>query len=248
MKKTTTFLFNIYSMRLIFFLLISFNLLSQTQIKLDNNFTGILSNNNTTTFGFNYVGNNSIDVKKISYDFSTNYSTRFSPNLKENEFNQRQNIGYEKEKWDLFLTHQYNYSLIRKITAENWLGVGGGLKFKYNWGKLSLSYATIYQSSNYFEDGSEFLFRHSLRVKLKLEGKNISFSSEYFFQPKVSDFNDLIIYGNSRISLFTNKSINFIIQDVINYRTNSNIKTIHNLSLGIGYRINKEIKRDTIQK
>lgn len=230
-------------MRLLIFLLISFNLLSQTEIKLDNNFTGILSTNKTTTFGFNYVGNNSIDFKRISYDFSTNYSTRFSPTLKENEFNQRQNVGYEKEKWDLFITHQYNYSLIRQITSDNWLGVGGGLKFKYNWGKISVSYATIYQSSEYFSQSDEFLFRHSLRCKLKIEKKNISFSSEYFYQPSFSNFNDVIVYGNSKISLFTNRSVNFIIQDVVNYRSTSTVKTIHNLSLGIGYKLNKVIKK-----
>jgi hypothetical protein len=230
-------------MRLLIFLLISFNLLSQTEIKLDNNFTGILSTNKTTTFGFNYVGNNSIDFKKISYDFSTNYSTRFSPNLKENEFNQRQNIGYEKEKWDLFITHQYNYSLIRQINSDNWLGVGGGLKFKYNWGKISLSYATIYQSSNYFVNESEYLFRHSLRTKIKYEKKNISFYSEYFFQPNVSNFDDIIIYGNSKISLLLNKSLSFIIQDVVNWRSTSDVKLIHNLSLGIGYKFNKVIKK-----
>ena len=226
-------------MRLLFFLLISFNLLSQTEIKLDNNFTGILSTNNTTTFGFNYVGNNSINVRKISYDFSTNYSTRFSPNLKENEFNQRQNIGYEKEKWDLFVTHQYNYSLIRQIKSDNWIGIGGGFKFRYSWGKISFSYATIYQSSNYFLNTSEYLFRHSLRTKLKLEKKNISFYSEYFFQPNMTNFNDIIIYGNSKISLFTNKSVNLIIQDIVNYRSYSSVKFIHNLSLGIGYKLNK---------
>lgn len=234
MKKPLLFLF---------ILLSSFNIFSQTEIKLDNNFTGILSTNNTTTFGFNFVGNNSIEIKKISFDFSTNYSTRFSPNLKENEFNQRQNVGYEKEKWDLFITHQYNYSLIRQITSDNWLGVGGGLKFRYNWGKISLSYATIYQRSNYFVNDSEYLFRHSLRTKLKIEKKNISFYSEYFFQPNVSNFDDIIIYGNSKVSLLLNKSISFVIQDVVNWRSTSDVRLIHNLSLGIGYKFNKVINK-----
>jgi hypothetical protein len=233
MRKTLLFLF----------ILLSLNISSQTEIKLDNNFTGILSTNNTTTFGFNFVGNNSIDLNKISFDFSTNYAMRFSPILKENEFIQRQNIGYEKEKWDLFITHQYNYSLIRKINADNWLGIGGGLKFKYKWGKLSFSYATIYQNSDYFQQQSEYLFRHSLRGKLKFERKNISFSSEYFYQPNFIDFKDVIIYGNSKISLFTNKSINIIIQDVVNWRSTSDVKLIHNLSLGIGYKMNKVIKK-----
>jgi hypothetical protein len=229
-------------MRFLFaILLLSFNLISQTEIKLDNNLTGILSSNNVTTFGFNYVGNNSIDFKKISYDFSTNYATRFSPSLKENEFIQRQNIGYEKERWDLFVTHQYNYSLIRKISSDNWIGVGGGLKFKYSWGKLSFSYATIYQNSHYFIQSNESIFRHSLRTKIKLEKKNISFSSEYFFQPNFSNFRDVIIYGTSKISLSTGKSVSFIIQDVVNFRSTSDVKAIHNLSIGVGYKFNKKI-------
>lgn len=228
-------------MRLLFaILLFSFNIFSQTEIKLDNNLTGILSSNNVTTFGFNYAGNNSIDFKKFSYDFSTNYATRFSPSLKENEFIQRQNFGYEKEKWDLFLTHQFNYSLIRKISSDNWIGIGGGLKFKYKWGKLSFSYATIYQNSQYFIESRESILRHSFRTKIKIEKKNFSFSSEYFFQPNLINYEDLIIYGTSRISLFTGKSVSFIIQDVINYRSTSDIKTIHNLSLGIGYKFNKK--------
>jgi hypothetical protein len=228
-------------MRLLFaILLFSFNIFSQTEIKLDNNLTGILSSNNVTTFGFNYAGNNSIDFKKFSYDFSTNYATRFSPSLKENEFIQRQNFGYEKEKWDLFLTHQFNYSLIRKISSDNWIGIGGGLKFKYKWGKLSFSYATIYQNSQYFIDNKESILRHSVRTKIKIEKKNFSFSSEYFFQPNIINYKDLIIYGTSRISLFTGKSVSFIIQDVINYRSTSDIKTIHNLSLGIGYKFIKK--------
>lgn len=233
-------------MRLLFiFLSISLNLLSQTEIKLDNNFTGILSTNNVTTFGFNFVGSNSVEVKKLSLDFSTNYATRFSPALKENEFIQRQNIGYEREKWDLFITHQYNYSLIRQINADNWLGVGGGVKFKYNWGKLSFSYATIYQSSDYFTQQNEYLFRHSFRTKIKYEKKNIGFSSEYFFQPNTTDFNDIIIYGTSKINLFTGKSLSFIIQDVLNFRSTSDVKLIHNLSLGVGYKFNKTIKKQT---
>jgi hypothetical protein len=165
-------------MRLLLSIFLSFSLFSQTEIKLDNNLTGILSTSNTTAFGFNYVGNNSIDFKKISYDFSTNYATRFSPNLKENEFIQRQNIGYEKEKWDMFITHQYNYSLIRKIKSDNWIGIGAGLKFIFNWGKLFLSYATIYQNSEYFIIERETIFRHSVRTKIKLEKKNVCLSSE----------------------------------------------------------------------
>ncbi len=231
--------------QLFIFLILSFNLFSQAELKLDNNFTGILSSNNVTTFGFNYVGNNSLNIKKkVSVDFSTNYAMRFSPALKENEFIQRQNIGYGKEKWDAFLTHQYNYSLIRQIESDNWLGIGGGVKFPFSWGKLSFSYATIYQNSVYLNLDSKTLFRHSFRTKIKFEKKNISFSSEYFLQPSMTDFSDMIIYGNSKISFFTSKPFTFIIQDVVNYRSTSNVRLIHNLSLGVGYKFSKSIKKN----
>ena len=229
--------------QLIIFLLLSFNILSQTDIKLDNNFTGIFSSNTVTTFGFNYVGNNSVDIKKMSLDFSTNYAMRFNPQLRENEFAQRVNLGYEKEKWDAFATYQYNYSLIRKIEADHWIGLGMGLKYKYSWGKFSVSYATIYQNSDYFVSETQDIFRHSLRTKIKVDRKNISFSSEYFFQPNMTDFSDLIIFGNSKISLFTSKPFTFIIQDVVNYRSSSTVRLIHNLSLGVGYKFSKSIKK-----
>lgn len=235
MKKPLLFLLSI--------LIISHFSISQTEIKLDNNLTGILSSNKTTSFGLNFVGSNSIKLNKISVDIATNYAIRFSPTIKENEFIQRQNVGLEKDKWNLFLTHQFNYSLIREIETDNWLGIGGGIKFKYKWGGLSLSYASIYQNSNYINQHSDNLFRHSVRTKIKYENKNISFSSEYFFQPNMVNFNDLIIYGSSTIGLSVNKSLSFIIQDVINWRSESDVQLIHNLSLGMGYKFNKIIKK-----
>jgi hypothetical protein len=141
----------------------------------------------------------------------------------------------------MFITHQYNYSLIRKIKSDNWIGIGAGLKFIFNWGKLSLSYATIYQNSEYFIIERETIFRHSVRTKIKLEKKNVCFSSEYFFQPNMFNFKDVIIYGTSKISLSTGKSVSFVIQDVVNYRSSSSVETVHNLSLGIGYKFNKKV-------
>lgn len=217
----------------------SSKLYSQKEIKLDNNLTGILSTNNTTTFGFSFVGNNSLDIKKLSIDLSTNYATRFSPTLKENELIQRQNIGFEQKKWDAFITHQFNYSLIRQIKTDTWLGTGIGLKFLVKSSKISFSYATIYQSSYYFSNERDYLFRHSFRSKIRVEGKKMALISEYYFQPNIKDFNDLIIYGTTKINLFYNKQMSFVIQDVVNYRNTSDIKVIHNLTLGIGYKFNK---------
>lgn len=230
--------------RFLILLFISFKSFSQIEVKLDNNLTGISSINTTKTIGVNYTGNNSFDFKKVSIDLITNYSTRFSPQIKENEFIQRQNIGYEKEKWDLFLTHQFNYSLIRKINSDNWIGLGGGLKFKYDWGKLTFSYAAIYQNSNYFTNQREFLFRHSLRTKIKFENKNINLYSEYFFQPNMFNFSDVIIYGTTKLNIMINKSLSFLIQDVLNYRSNSDVKIINNLSVGVGFKFEKKYQKN----
>jgi hypothetical protein len=227
---------------LLFFIILSNISFCQKVFTFDNNLTGIISTNTSTTTGLNYVGNNSFDINKISIDLGTTYITKFNKNLIENEFVQRSNIGYEKEKWDLFTTHQYNYSLLRKITSDNWLGIGGGVKKKYNWGKISISYAILYQSSNYFINDSEYLWRHSLRGRVKVEKKNWSLSSEYFIQPNVQDFKDCIIYGSSKLSLFTNKSVNFVIQDVINWRNTSDVKLIHNLTIGIGWKFSKKLE------
>jgi hypothetical protein len=217
------------------------NTLSQKEIKLDNNLTGIFSTNTNTTFGINYVGNNSIDLNKFSIDVGTTYMTRYNPIVVENEFVQRTNFGYEREKWDLFTTHQYNYSLLRKITSDNWLGIGGGIKNKYDWGKISISYAILYQSSNYFILPDDYIWRHSLRCRIRIDKKFWSISSEYFYQPNFNDFNDYIIFGTTKLSLFTNKQVNFIIQDVINLRTTSELKLIHNLTLGIGWKYSKNL-------
>ena len=100
---------------------------------------------------------------------------RLLPNIKYFEF-----TGGEpwliKEHWDLFTTYQFNYSLLREITADNWLGIGGGVKEKFNWGKASLSYAMLYQNTNYFyldpkETLGEELYQKYLKYdKLLFEG------------------------------------------------------------------------------
>jgi len=228
----------------IILILLCNNLYSQIEVKLDNNLTGIYSSSLQKSFGCNFTGNNSIEFKKTSIDLFTNYSIRFSPTVKENEFTQKQNIGYESKKWNMFITHQFNYSLIRKISSDNWLGIGGGIKSEPKWGKLSLSYAVIYQSSKYFDNTDNYFFRHSIRLKLKFEKSNISIQSEYFYQPNIIDINDYIVYGNTKLAIFNNKPVSFIIQDFLNFRINSDIKMIHNLSLGIGVKFNKKYLKD----
>lgn len=228
-------------MKILILILLPIFSFSQREINLDNNLTGMYSNYTTgTQFGLNFVGNNSIDVKRLNIDIGTNYSTRFNPKISENELIQRLNLGYEKEKWDLFGTYQYNYSLIRNIDADSWFGLGGGLKKNFSCGKISLSYAFIYESITYADKPSVDILRNSLRFKIKIEKSLFGFSSEYYFQPSIILFEDQIIYGTTKITLFPKKQLNFIIQDVVNYRSNSDVKLIHNLTFGVSYKFNKK--------
>lgn len=228
----------------ILFLLISSSLFSQTELNLDNNLTGIYSDSKSgQQIGLNFSGSNTISRNKMSIDFGTNYLIRYNKLLTDNELVQRVNLSYNKERYDLFLTYQYNYSLSRSISSDNWIGVGGGLKKKFDSGKISLSYAFIFQNTDYFIKSNDEMFRNSFRLKFKIEKKFIGFSTEYYYQPSVSDFNDYIIYGTTKVIFFANKSFSLTIQDLLNYRSNSDVKMIHNLTLGLGYKFNKKIEK-----
>jgi len=228
----------------ILFLLISLSLYSQTELNFDNSLTGIYSDSKSgTQMGLNFLGSNTISKNKISIDLGTNYSIRYSQVLTDNELMQRTNLSYNKENYDLFLTHQYNYSLARSILSDNWIGVGGGLKKKFDNGKTSISYAFIFQNTDYVSNTNQQVFRHSFRFKFKIEKKLIGLSTEYYYQPSITNFNDYIIYGTTKIIFFPNKPFNLTIQDLLNYRSNSDVKMIHNLTLGLGYKFNKKIEK-----
>lgn len=214
---------------------------SQSEITLDNNLTGIYSQSkNGQQFGINFVGNNSIQKNKISLDLGTNYSFRFNPDISENEFIQRLNIGYNQDRYDIFTTYQYNYSLVRNILADHWIGIGGGVKRSIPYGKTSLSYAFIYENAKYEVFSLEQTFRHSIRFKIKVSGKLFGFSTEYYYQPSTINYSDYIVYGSSKVTVFQNKPFSFIIQDVINYRSISDVKMIHNLTIGCSYKFSKK--------
>ena len=231
MKKLILFILNI---------LIFSNLLAQKELTLDNSLTGIYNTSKTSQFGVNFIGNNSLDLnKKISLDLVTNYQSRFSPKIIDNELIQRVNLGYSKEYYDVFTTYQFNYSLVRGIQSNNWIGVGGGLKKKFNFGKISLSYAILYDNTYYMDSEITQTVRHSVRPKIKLENKFFSVSSEYFYQPSIIDKSDYIIYGNTKLLILPQNKVNFVIQDVLNYRSISDVKTIHALTFGLNYKFTK---------
>lgn len=224
-------------------LLFSFKSYAQTEISLDNSLSGSLNQGKSgNIIGVNFTGNNSFDFgKHIALDLGTNYNTQYTPELTQNELIQKANFGYNKEHWDLFTTYQYNYSLVRGIQSDNWLGIGGGVKEKFSWGKASLSYAFLYQNTNYMDDPNTNKLRHSIRAKVKIDKKLFSLSTEYYYQPNINDFNDCIIYGTSKLTLLTGKPLNFIIQDQMNFRSISDVKMINNLTFGVAYKFTKKI-------
>jgi hypothetical protein len=216
---------------------------AQTEISLDNSLSGSLNQGKSgNIIGVNFTGNNSFDFgKHIALDLGTNYNTQYTPELTQNELIQKVNLGYNKEHWDLFTTYQYNYSLVRGIQADNWLGIGGGVKEKFSWGKASLSYAFLYQNTDYMINPNTNKLRHSIRAKIKIDKKLFSLSTEYYYQPNINDFNDCIIYGTTKLTLLTGKPINFIIQDQMNFRSTSDVKMINNLTFGVAYKFIKKI-------
>ena len=228
---------------LLLFVLLSIKIYAQTEISLDNSLSGSLNQGKSgNIISVNLTGNNSFDFgKHIALDLGTNYNTQYTPDLTQNELIQKANFGYNKEHWDLFTTYQYNYSLVRNIQADNWLGVGGGIKEKFNWGKASLSYAFLYQNTDYMYNPTTNKLRHSIRAKIKIDKKLFSLSTEYYYQPNIEDVKDYIVYGTTKLTLLTGKPVNFIIQDQMNFRSISDVKMINNLTFGVSYKFIKKI-------
>lgn len=228
---------------LIALLILTVKSYAQTEISLDNSLSGSLNQGKSgNIIGVNFTGNNSFDFgKHIALDLGTNYNTQYTPELTQNELIQKVNLGYNKEHWDLFTTYQYNYSLVRSIQSDNWLGIGGGIKEKFSWGKASLSYAFLYQNTDYMLNPSTNKLRHSIRAKIKIEKKKFGITTEYYYQPNIKDFNDCIIYGTTKLTLFPTKPFNFIIQDQMNFRSISDVRMMNNLTFGIAYKFTKKI-------
>jgi hypothetical protein len=224
-------------------LLFPFILLSQKEINLDNNLTGMYYNSdNTSHFGVTILGVNSLIINKFKIDLNTNYSSIFNPKISSNELVQRLNIGQNKDRWNLFSLYQINYSLIREMNS-NLIGVGIGFKKKLKRGKLSLSYASIYERIDHRDNTSQETIRHSIRGRFIFENKIFGLSSEYFYQPSMISFKDVTIYGSSKLVLFSGSRFNLLIQDIINYRSKSSVKLIHNITFGVGYQFKKKIEK-----
>lgn len=225
------------------------NLLSQNNIdsistikkdsiiyNLENSLTIVyMKNNNINTYSSSFNGNNTITYKNSNINFNTNYSTTFSNILSSNEFLNKINISH----YNIFTSYIFNYSLSRNIKSDNSFGIGYGIKYKYKFISGGLSYALMYENTNYNNLPTTEIFRHSIRCKLKIERKLLNISNEYYYQPNIKNSKDYLIYGNTKIILLPKNKFNFTIQDVLNFRSISTVKTIHNITFGINYNFQK---------
>jgi len=226
---------------LLFITSISF---AQKELNLDNNLTcnTVQVDNTIRSIAFNYIGDNTLTVKNFDINSNTNFAYLTD---KQDELQQRVNLMYkfpEKRFNDYsFFTYQFNSSLIRKIEAEHWLGAGYGFKSKIDSTlTVSTSYALVFQNI-FFDNGeSKTSLRHSLRGKVKVTRNDFEIISEYFYQPDIQNFNKFIIIGTSKFVILPKNKVNFIVQDVVNYNSTTEIKLLHTISLGIQYKFNKK--------
>ena len=216
---------------------------SQRTLSLDNTITGIYSKTKTvSTIGFNYVGSNSIDLTKhLSFDLATNYSVRSSQQITENEFLQREVLDYHKDQWNTFVFQQYNYSLVRQLLADSQIGIGAGLNKSFTGGKVSLSYATLYQQQRLFNYSVTSLSRHSVRLKTKYQIKHIGIHLEVFYQPAILTPSNTIWLGTFKLQALPKNPLSFTLQGLLNHRTDTSQKQLYNITVGLHYRFTKTL-------
>lgn len=207
----------------------------QIKWSFDNTITGVYGTTKTgNQLTLTATGQNSIDYKKFGFDYNPSYIIQYSPQLTNNEYLSRQNLRYNTTKYDAFITHTFNYSFIRGINSDNYIGIGGGIKREQkDKFKVSISYAALYQKTEFSNFTEKEYFRHSIRTRIKWTTSKIQFVSEVYFQPSMTDFNNQIINANNQLVLFPKNKVNLTIQDLINYRTDSETQMIHKLTVGI---------------
>lgn len=204
----------------------------------DNSLTGVLVQSNSKNINITYIGNNTVNFRKLDVNSMLNYTIGFSPSINQNEFSHKLNISHENKNMFLFVNNQYNYSLIRSMQNDNWVGLGVGYKKKFKNSKVSLSYGVIYQNTQYFNDSIKQNIRHTVRFRYNYDKNKFGFYCEYYYQPSMIA-NNIIVTGNTKLIFKSNKNLSFMIQDVINYASTSKVVMIHNLTIGLGYLLKK---------
>jgi hypothetical protein len=203
------------------------------KLSLDNSISGMYTTqNNINTTNLTYSGNNTIFYNKFQLNTTSNYQLGYSlKSLTNNEFLEKTNISRNS----LFFSHIYTSSLSRKIISDNSIGFGYSHKWNISKFILGLSYALLYQNTNYSTKLDLLITRHSARFKLRYTGSIVSFMTELYFQPNTRSLFDKIIYGTTKLSIKPKNRLSLTIQDAINYRSLSSVKLIHTLTVGLSY-------------
>ena len=156
------------------FLSISFLIASSqdTIIKESKNtMTGIYSQSGTSQkISLSLLSDNSIKSNLFDISTGTTFAYVYGTTVLGNDIQQKTYIRYDNE----FLLHVFNYSYIRGINSENSYGIGYG-----KWWKLvSVTYALLYQTTQYSDFTRSDIYRHSFRLKFHFEIKKINLSFE----------------------------------------------------------------------
>lgn len=203
----------------------------QTSYKVD--LTGVLNQVNgltRTTLNFNAL--NTVKWKKFESSVSTDYQLVSNDGTNAvNDFTVRLQPKIVDEKYSVFSFGQLSSLESKRITQRFEGGLGGGIT-AYKKDKvlqINLSYATLYYNNNFQDLTNRNGFRHSPRIQIygKNEKSKLSYSTEMFYQPTFSDFNDYILRTKSSVGFDLNKKFtitliyntwfeSYFIQDAIN--------------------------------
>jgi len=224
-------------MKILIITLIIFSAQSVSSQKLNlNNSIGFnFNDNDVKVYATSINSSNSFESKNLSIANSLNHNINYSNKLNQNEFSNKLSVGFNKSKYNSFLDYQTNYSLSRNLKFDNLIGIGFGRKDSLNKFKIGYSYAILYQKIS--NQNLEY-FRHSFRLKISQEFSNYSFISEIYYQPNLSNINNYSIFSTTKL-LYKINSFSFVITDIFNIMTISNIKRIHTITFGLNHKFVK---------
>lgn len=192
-------------------------------------------NGDIKTRTFALITNNQAEIKNFLISNSLNYTLLYNPKNVQNEFAEKFTFSFSKGKKSTFAIYQYNHSLVRKIENNHLIGIGYGIRDSILGFKINLSYAVLNEYITFNNQSTKNNVRNSFRVKLSRENKKFGISSEYFFQPNFSNFNDYTLYGTTKLTFKIKDAFSFNISDVYNYFNTSSTPVIRNFTVGLSY-------------
>ena len=221
-----------YHMKNIVFALILLATTAYSQDTLEHissNSIGGSAVSNTKQINFTLNCDNSLKRKTSTLSNLTNYSISWVDKKVAEEISSKTNLTHGK--W--FGLYMFTHSLTRKITYDNSIGVG----YVHWWKNTSISYGVIYAQTIFVASPTLNVFRHSIRAKAAYKWLAL----EYYIQPNVTNMNDVIVTGYTKVNLFRGKKIGLSVVDVVNFRSTSTTKLIHTISLTVNINIKSKV-------